>query len=323
VSSAPRRHRDVVLDVPVARVGRRGFLGKYGDAGLGIEFAARSALPVVAKRPDVWHAMSPADAAVATAVGKLRPKMRSVYTEVGFPLKRSHDDRADRRLYDLVVRDVDQFLCLSQPASELLFTDYGRMGVTMPAGVDLRRFDVAAARHPRPALLFPAALGESRKNVGLVLEGAALLRAERIDCELWLAGPGELPDNLSDLAKSGLEAVTYHRKADLEELTELYGKAWVTVLPSRAEVFGLVVLESMACGTPTVVLDDGLGPSLLVTAGTGVRCEESGASVAQACREAIELARNPETAERCKAQAADYDWDTVVTPMIIETYERP
>jgi glycosyltransferase involved in cell wall biosynthesis len=79
----------------------------------------------------------------------------------------------------------------------------------------------------------------------------------------------------------------------------------------------------MACGTPTVVLDDGLGPSLLVTAGTGVRCEESGASVAQACREAIELARNPETAERCKAQAADYDWDTVVTPMIIETYERP
>jgi alpha-1,6-mannosyltransferase len=188
--------------------------------------------------------------------------------------------------------------------------------------VDVRRFCVAAARNPRPALLFPATLGESRKNVALVLEAAALLRAEKIDCELWLAGPGELPGDFSDLAKVGLECVTYHRKADLAELTELYGKAWVTVLPSRAEVFGLVVLESMACGTPTVVLDDGLGPSLLVTEGTGVRCEETGASVAQACREAIELARHPDTAQRCQAQAADYDWDTVVTPMIVGTYER-
>lgn len=321
VSSAPHRSRDVVLEVPVVRVGRRGVLQKHGDAGLGIEFAARSALPVLARRPDVWHAMSPSDAAVATVVSRIRPKLRSVYTEVGFPLKRSHDDRADRRLYNLVVRDVDEFLCLSQPASELLFTDYGRMGVTMPAGVDLRRFHVAAERHPRPALLFPAALGESRKNASLVLEAVALLRAEKIDCELWLAGPGELPRNLSDRATAGLEAVTYHQTASLEELIELYGKAWVTVLPSRAEVFGLVVLESMACGTPTVVLDDGLGPSLLVTAGTGVRCEETSASIARACREAIELARDPDTAERCKTQAAGYDWDSVVTPMIVGTYE--
>jgi glycosyltransferase involved in cell wall biosynthesis len=322
VSSAPRRHRDLVLDVPVSRVGRRGVLGKYGDPGLGIEFAARSALPVTARRPDVWHAMSPSDAAVATLAGKLRPKLQTVYTEVGFPNKRTHDNRADRRLYNRVVRDIDQFLCLSQPATDLLFSEYGRQGVTMPGGVDLRRFDVATKRHERPALLFPAALGESRKNVALVLEAAAILRGEQIDCELWLAGPGQLPRDLSDLAKAGLDAVTYQKTADLDELTELYGKAWVTVLPSRAEVFGLVVLESMACGTPAVVLDDGLGPSLLISPGTGVRCDETGASVAAACREAIDLARDPDTVTHCKATASQYDWDTVVTPMILETYER-
>lgn len=286
-----------------------------------MEFAARCTLPVLAARPDVWHALSPADAAAASLVAKVRPGMRAVYTEVGFPSKPSHDRRADRRLYNRVVRDIDDFLCLSQPASDLLLTDYGRHGVTMPAGVDIRRFNSTQGRHPRPVLLFPAALGESRKNVGLVLEAAALLRQAGTDVELWLVGPGTLPSDLSELARQGMDNVTVHRTADADELQELYATAWVTVLPSQAEVFGLVVLESMACGTPAVVLDDGLGPSLMVTPETGVKCEATGASVAHACEQAIELARDPQTIERCKAHAASYDWDTVVTPMIISRYQ--
>ncbi|HWC35209.1 MAG TPA: glycosyltransferase family 4 protein [Mycobacteriales bacterium] len=322
ISSAPRPQRDLVLDVPVSRLRRRGYLRRYGEAGLGAEFAARCTPRVVAARPDVWHALSPADAAAATLLRKVRPGMRAVYTEVGFPSKRSHDRRPDRRLYNRVVRDIDQFLCLSQPASDLLLTDYGRPGVTMPAGVDIRRFDAGGPRHPTPVLLFPSVLSEPRKNVGLVLEAAALLRAANVEIEVWLAGPGQLPNDLSELARKGLDAVTMHRTADADELAALYGKAWVTVLPSHSEVFGLVVLESMACGTPVVVLDDGLGPSLLVTEGTGVRCAPDGESVAAACRAAIDLAADPPTAQRCKEHAADYDWDTVVTPMIVSSYER-
>jgi glycosyltransferase involved in cell wall biosynthesis len=322
ISSAPRPHRDVELGVPVARVRRRGYLRKYGEAGVGVEFAARAAGRIALARPDVWHAMSPADAAVATLMRKVRPGMRAVYTEVGFPSKPSHDRRPDRRLYDRVVRDIEEFLCLSQPATDLLATDYGRVGRTAPAGVDIHRFGRTLTRHPKPALLFPAALGESRKNVGLVLEAVARLREQSPEIELWLAGPGDLPEELSAEARNGLDGVTVHRTAAADELMELYQRAWVTVLPSNAEVFGLVVLESLACGTPAVVLDDGLGPSLLVTDRTGVRCQADAGSLATACEQAIELARDPDTINRCLARAADYDWDTVVTPMILTSYER-
>lgn len=322
ISSAPRPHRDRILDVPVSRVRRRGYLRKYGDAGLGTEFAIRATTRVIAARPDVWHAMSPADAGFASLVSRAHPAIRGVYTEVGFPSRSFHNARADRRLYERAVRDIDEFLCLSKPATDLLATDYGRVGRTVPAGVDMRRFGRRLPRHPRPALLFAGALNESRKNVRLVLEAVARLGPREPDLELWLAGPGELPTDLSDDARAGLARVTLHHTASADELLELYQRAWVTVLPSQAEVFGLVVLESLACGTPAVVLDDGLGPSLLISNGTGIRCQPDATSLAAACERAIELASDPETTDRCLARASDYDWDAVVTPMILSSYER-
>ena len=319
-SSATTPSRSVELDVPVRRLRRRGYLRKYGEAGLGIEFAAKSFTTLGAKRIDVWHAMSPADAAGAALLSRLRPGVRSVYTEVGFPARRSRERRADRRLYEYAAHHVDEFICLSEPAGELLTTDYGRSGQVVGGGVDMRIFRPTAQRHPKPVLLFPAALSEPRKNVGLALEAAALLGERGLPIEMWLVGPGTLPDNLSPLAQKGFELVTVQRTASADELVELYSKAWVTVLPSNAEVFGLVVLESLACGTPAVVLDDGLGPSRLVTAGTGIACEPNAVDLARACENALSLADDGATTERCRSRAADFDWDTAIVPRIVELY---
>jgi glycosyltransferase involved in cell wall biosynthesis len=45
--------------------------------------------------------------------------------------------------------------------------------------------------------------------------------------------------------------------ADRDALVQLYRQAWVTVLPAFREAFGLVVVESLACGTPVVGMRDG------------------------------------------------------------------
>lgn len=320
ITSGTAPGRSIELDVPVRRLRRRGYLGKYGDAGLGIEFGAKAFAALGTKRLDAWHAMSAGDAAAATLLGTVRPGLRSIYTECGFPARRSREQRADRHLYAYTTRHVDEFICLSEPAGDLLTTDYGRIGHVVGGGVDMKVFRPLADRHPTPVLLFPAALSEPRKNVGLALEAAALLREGGTPVELWLVGPGTLPTELSPLAQKGLESVTVHRTASESELVDLYSKAWVTVLPSNAEVFGLVVLESLACGTPGIVLDDGLGPSRLVTAGTGVACQPDAADLTRACGEALELAGDATTAERCRGRAADFDWDTAIVPRIVEIY---
>jgi glycosyltransferase involved in cell wall biosynthesis len=323
VSTATSPGRDVVLDVPVRSLRQRRELRRWyaGSAEL-VAFGPQTFAHLAAHRLDVWHAMSVGDGAAAALTARLKPGLRSIYTEVGFPAKASIDKRPERRLYEYIVRHIDEFVSLSPPAGALLEEGYGRRGDVVGGGVNLATFEPAASRHKTPVLLFPASLSEPRKNVGLALEAAAELADRGHQIEVWLVGPGELPDDLSERARSGLRLVTVQRAASPDDLPALYSQAWVTVLPSNAEVFGLVALESLACGTPAVVLDDGLGPAWIVTAGTGAKCKPTGTSVADGCETALAIAASSDGVARCRARAADFDWDAVVVPELVSLYER-
>ena len=55
---------------------------------------------------------------------------------------------------------------------------------------------------------------------------------------------------------------------DRDALVGLYRSAWVTALPAFREAFGLVVVESLACGTPVIGMrDGGAVPDLIGDAG--------------------------------------------------------
>lgn len=54
----------------------------------------------------------------------------------------------------------------------------------------------------------------------------------------------------------GCEVVYLGAVAEPEKLAGLYSVADVTVVPSRYETFGQVIIESMACGTPVVCFDN-------------------------------------------------------------------
>ena len=59
------------------------------------------------------------------------------------------------------------------------------------------------------------------------------------------------------------EAVTLAGRVAQEQLPPYYSAADVLVVPSYYESFGLVALESLACGTPVVATDVGAMPSIL------------------------------------------------------------
>lgn len=323
LTTSPVAGTGTELGVPVRRLRRRGTLlrRRYGQLADQAAFGAQSLLSLGGSRLDVWHALSTADAAAAATVSRLRPGLRSVYTECGFPARPSREARPDHGLYRTTVRHVDEFVCLSRFAADLLQRDYGRQGVVVPAGVDLDLFAPGGAEHPEPVLLFPAAADEPRKHVDLFLEALALLRRDGHRVAGWLVGPGTVAsESLSELAREGLAGVAVDSPAQPAELPDRYRRAWVTVLPAEAEVFGLVVLESMACGTPVVVLDDGLGPASLVTEGTGVKAIATARGVADACLDALDLARTPATAAACRDRAAAFSWDEAVVPALVRLY---
>ncbi|MCP8320575.1 MAG: glycosyltransferase family 4 protein [archaeon] len=82
-----------------------------------------------------------------------------------------------------------------------------------------------------------------QKGWDVFLTVAEALRSKYNDMEfIWVGGTG---DEMSSVR--GLGYVT-----DDHELAKLYSSAHITVHPSRADNFPLVIVESLACGTPVL-----------------------------------------------------------------------
>ena len=89
----------------------------------------------------------------------------------------------------------------------------------------------------------------------------------------------------------------------------LYASAWVSALPSRAEAFGMVVVESLACGTPVVAARDGALPELIDRPEVGELFDGDDPDVlARALAVALDrsAASNGTVVAACRARAADF-----------------
>jgi D-inositol-3-phosphate glycosyltransferase len=133
----------------------------------------------------------------------------------------------------------------------------------IPCGVDLRLFvrqDVQRARkrlglkRDKPVLLFVGRL-DPFKGPDVFLRAAALMKEE---AQLVMVGGKARGDReVQELQRLASELKIRQRVHFLaarpqEELSQLYSAADITVVPSFHESFGLVAVESLACGTPVV-----------------------------------------------------------------------
>jgi phosphatidyl-myo-inositol alpha-mannosyltransferase len=310
VVSGPGPARDVVRGVPVIRLRPRDFR-RYGELGREVGFGAAALAAVGWGRMDVWHATSTADAAAAAQLGRIRD-VRTVFTDHGFPLAASREQRADYRLYRMVLRHIDSYVCVSHAAAACLADVFQRTAAVVHPGVDTDLFR-PARRSEVPTLVYAGSLTEERKGLPLLAAAVQLLRASIPALRFEVYGQGEPPPGVAAVAD--ICAVL-----DPPSLAERYAGAWATVLASKAEPFGMVLTESLAAGTPVVALRDGSGPLDIVRPGVGVLCGDGIADLAAGCRQALDLARDSATAATCRAHAMTFDWRTAIVPQLEEVY---
>ena len=98
------------------------------------------------------------------------------------------------------------------------------------------------------------ASSEPYKGVDRVLEALATLRSSAPRVSYRVAGTGDdLPRLQRLVTERGLDdVVEFLGFVDDERLPALYGDSDLFIMPSTSEGFGIVFLESLACGTPVV-----------------------------------------------------------------------
>ena len=273
---------------------------------------------------DAVHSLGRRDAVASIRAARLRRGRRTVYTDLGLP-DRSYWKRISRRearATNRVVRGIDVYSGMSQVAVDRLRREYGRGdGAVVPGGVDLESFVPAPARAAKPTILFSGDFNVPFKEVPLLLEALPLVAREEPDVELWLSGPGDGKSLLEAAPAEARERTRLLGLGEAERQHERYGQAWATCLPSRFDSFGMVLIESLACGTPIVTTSEG-APQELVEPGVNGELTAPGDAegLAAALVRALNLARQGGTVDACRRSAERFDWDRGIAPLAERLY---
>jgi glycosyltransferase involved in cell wall biosynthesis len=183
-----------------------------------------------------------------------------------------------RWIENRVYRRCDRFIVLSRAFGEILHREYQipwQQIHIIPGGVDVSRFQVNLTRQQarellgfpqdRPILFVPRRLVQ-RMGIDVLLQALVSVKSKVPDVWLAIAGKGALRLTLEQQAKAlGVrDRVKFLGYVPDEQLPIAYQAADLTVVPSQSlEGFGLILLESLACGTPVLSTPVGGMPEVL------------------------------------------------------------
>ena len=136
-----------------------------------------------------------------------------------------------------------------------------------------------------------------RKGLDVFVELAARLDSQKY--QIVLVGTNDHIDR-----QLPPQIISIHRTANQKELAEIYTAADLFVNPTREEVFGLVNVEALACGTPVITFRTGGSPECIDdTCGTVVDCDDIDA-LEHEIRHICE--KHPFSAKNCLARAKSF-----------------
>ncbi|MCK4818093.1 glycosyltransferase family 4 protein, partial [bacterium] len=143
--------------------------------------------------------------------------------------------------------------------------------VVIPFPVDTAKFkpnDNSDRSIEDDFIIMVGRITDPRKNIRLLLDSFSIIKKQFPEIELIIIGDNRQSSQVEKLCdKLGIrESIRFLGTLPNEETIKYFTHAKVSILPSYQEGLGIVVLESMACGTPVVSTKCG-GPEELIING--------------------------------------------------------
>lgn len=205
--------------------------------------------------------------------GRRRPLVVTVHCEV---VRYPRLSRLLSPLTERVLKAAGRILVTSDAMAgiPMLSAHAGRVCV-VPCGVDLKTFRPDGGDDPLPAVPHPRIVfvGRLRHYKGLPVLAAAL--AQLPEAQLVVIGDGPERASFEAVLRSLGCRERAHFLGDVDQalLVRILQHSDAAVLPStsRAEAFGVSIVEAQACGVPAVVTDVGTGTTRTVIDGRSGR----------------------------------------------------
>lgn len=294
-------------------------------------YGADASRHLLRERPDVAHLLS-------FSYVNMAPVLRT-WIDMPFAfhvIMRNHywTTRYQRLAYANLIRTADLVFALTQGGADAITAEHGVPCEVLPPPVDTDHFrPVAPRNHERRTVLFPADLADPRKGGPLLFKAWNRVHAECPEAVLALCGPvgmagysqdrGEKLFGQLDVVKDprARSAIEFWGPGDKDGLPRWYSEASVTVLPSVEEAFGMVLVESLACGTPVVasafdgpgeiITDPRIGATVGLREWSDLNNTKLADDLAEAILIALDLSRDPTTVDACRNHAGQWGLDRV------------
>jgi glycosyltransferase involved in cell wall biosynthesis len=205
----------------------------------------------------------------------------------------------------------------------------------IPHGVDVARFNanihqndykVKLGLKKDEVLALSVQRLAPRKGVENLLYAMSIVVKENSKVKLAIIGDGSEKARLIELTKKlGINKnVTFMGFVDFDDLPKYYSTCDIFVLHSLYELFGIVLVEAMACGKPVISTKVGAIPEIVDHGKTGFLVEPKNPK--QLAEAILKLAsdeklRNKLGSEGRRKAREKYDWDIIVDKYLHE-YEQ-
>lgn len=185
--------------------------------------------------------------------------------------------------------------------------------------VDMREFEPAEPEEfQRGQHILCIALHHQRKAIDVLIKAFKIFSQTHARVELWLVGHGPVTDQLEDLVnKLGLTVqVKFLGGRDRPAVRKLLRECRFVVLPSRAEPFGIAILEAFASKKPVVASAVGGIPEIIEDGKNGILVEPENPQAL--CDAMTTLWDDSELAERLAFAGYEtvkrhFQWETAAT----------
>ena len=230
-------------------------------------------------------------------------------------------------LMQTAMEKISARIAVSEAARQTLVKHLGGDAVLVPNGVVCSDYEGATPLpgYPRqdPTLFFIGRIDEPRKGLHVLLAALPRIAAAHPGVEVLVAGPGDQEQATEDLAPDLRDRVRFLGLITDADKISAFASADVYVAPNTGgESFGIVLLESMAAGTPVVASNLEAFASVLDGGRTGeLFVSEDPDSLADTVIDLLADSQRRETLVPIgHERARQFDWE-VVAGEIEQVYE--